>query len=47
MDEVIEPIIQEIRQAHLSDFLTNLNQRFTPVVKKPEFFVKPEEFFKK
>ena len=44
MDQVMEPIIQEIRQNHLNDYMNGLNKRFQPVVKNPEFFTKPDSF---
>ena len=42
LNDVREPIVQEMRQSHLNDWLKSLNSRFTPVVQKPEFFVQPQ-----
>jgi hypothetical protein len=39
INEVREPIIQEIRQQHLGDFITALRKRFAPQILKPEFFL--------
>jgi hypothetical protein len=39
INEVREPIIQEIRQQHLGDFITGLRKRFAPQILKPEFFL--------
>jgi peptidyl-prolyl cis-trans isomerase C len=44
LDEVTEPIVQEIRQTHLAEFLQEQNKRFLPVVTNPDFFVKPEKY---
>ena len=44
LDQVMEPIIQEIRQSHLNDYMNALNKRFQPVVKNPDFFVNPNPF---
>jgi peptidyl-prolyl cis-trans isomerase C len=44
MDEVLEPIVQEIRQTHLNDYMNGLNKRFAPAVKNSEFFMKPDSF---
>jgi hypothetical protein len=41
IEEVRETIVQEIRQAHLSEFIRNLQARFTPKIEKPEFFSQP------
>jgi hypothetical protein len=43
-NEVIEPIVQEIRQTHLNDYMNSLNSRFQPAVKNTDFFLKPETF---
>lgn len=37
--EVREPIILAIRQAHVDQFLRDLQKRFTPKIEKPEFFL--------
>ena len=47
LNDVLEPIIQEIRQTHLNDYMNGLNQQFTVQPKKPDFFVKPDEYLKK
>jgi peptidyl-prolyl cis-trans isomerase C len=39
--EVREVIVQEIRQAHLGEFLKDLQARFMPKIEKPEFFSQP------
>ena len=45
MDEVTDPIIQEIRQNHLNEWFSAINKRFEPVVKDPEFFMRPDSIF--
>jgi parvulin-like peptidyl-prolyl isomerase len=47
MDEVIETMIQEIRQTHLQDYMNGLNSQFAPRVTKADFFVNPDEYLKK
>ena len=47
LDEVREPILQELRQSHRNDWLNDLNRRFVPVVQKPEFFLQPELYVQK
>jgi hypothetical protein len=39
--EVTESIIQEIRQNHLNDFMTNLTKRFDPTIENQLFFLQP------
>ena len=39
--EVTESIIQEIRQNHLNDFMTNLTKRFDPTIENQLFFQQP------
>jgi parvulin-like peptidyl-prolyl cis-trans isomerase-like protein len=39
--EVTEPIIQEIRQSHLNDFMNNLTKRFEPAIENQQFFDQP------
>jgi parvulin-like peptidyl-prolyl isomerase len=46
MNEVAEPIIQEIRQSHLDEWLKNLNSQFRVDVKNQDFFLKPDSFLK-
>ena len=41
IDQVREPIIQEIRQTHLGDVMNSLAKRFTPTIKNPQFFAQP------
>jgi peptidyl-prolyl cis-trans isomerase C len=41
LSEVTEPIIQEIRQNHLNDFMTNLTKRFDPTIENQLFFLQP------
>lgn len=44
LSDVRESIMQELRQGHRNEWLTDLNHRFTPVVQKPEFFLNPEQY---
>jgi hypothetical protein len=44
VEQVMEPIIQEIRQTHLNDYMNALGQRFQPAVKNTDFFLKPDAF---
>ncbi len=46
LNEVAESIVQEIRQAHLDEWLKNLNDQFKAEVKNQEFFLKPDQFLK-
>lgn len=39
MKEVYEPIIQEIRQAHVNEWFAAIRTRFSAEVEKPEFFI--------
>jgi hypothetical protein len=32
LNDVHEPIVQEIRETHVKDWLTDMNTRFTPVI---------------
>lgn len=41
VEEVREAIVQELRQAHLRDFIADLQARFAPKIEKPEFFAAP------
>ena len=41
IEEVREPIVQQIRQDHLNEFMMNLQNRFRPEIKDPEFFARP------
>jgi len=41
VDDVTEPIIQEIRQNHLNEFMTNLTKRFDPTIENQQFFTQP------
>jgi len=41
LSEVTESIIQEIRQNHLNDFMTNLTKRFDPTIENQLFFLQP------
>ena len=38
LNNVALPIIQELRSAHLNEWYTNVNSRFAPQVRSPEFF---------
>jgi parvulin-like peptidyl-prolyl isomerase len=44
INDVREPITQEIRNNHLNDVLQGLNKRFTPNVLKPDFFSHPQQY---
>lgn len=39
--DVREAIVQDLRQAHLKEFIEDLQKRFTPKIEKPEFFAAP------
>lgn len=39
---VYEPIIQEIRQAHLNEWFAAIRARFTALVEDPQFFARPQ-----
>jgi hypothetical protein len=41
VNEVMEPISQEIRQAHVTEWFQNLTKRFEPTVESVEFFTQP------
>jgi len=41
VSELREPIVQQIRQDHLNEFMINLTNRFRPEIKDPEFFARP------
>jgi parvulin-like peptidyl-prolyl isomerase len=41
MNDVAEPIRQELRQAHLNDWLKALGKRFEPTIEDQQFFTKP------
>ena len=41
MNEVIEPIIQELRQVHVNEWFAAIRNRFTVEVENPQFFVQP------
>ena len=47
VNEVRETIVQELRLNHRNEWLSGLNQRFVPVVQKPEFFLQPEFYVQK
>ena len=36
---VREPIIQELKQKHFTDWLEDVNKRFKPTIERPDFFV--------
>jgi PPIC-type PPIASE domain len=44
VNDVREPIIQELRDSYRNDWLKDLNSRFVPVIQKPEFFVSPQTY---
>jgi hypothetical protein len=39
LSNVREPIIQELRQKHFTDFMSDLTNRMKPVIDRPDFFV--------
>ena len=41
ISSVREELIQAIRQEHLNQYMTELTNRFKPVVKSPDFFARP------
>ena len=41
MQEVMEPIIQDLRQAHVNEWFTAIRNRFALVVENPRFFAQP------
>jgi parvulin-like peptidyl-prolyl isomerase len=41
VNEVLDPISQEIRQAHVTEWFQNLTKRFEPTVENVEFFTQP------
>ena len=42
LNDVREPIVQDMRETHLKDWLTDMGKRFTPVVQNPQFFTQPQ-----
>ncbi len=44
LNSVREPIIQELRQAHLDAWLKDQNNRFQPTVLRPDFFLQPGRY---
>jgi peptidyl-prolyl cis-trans isomerase C len=38
LNEVASTIVDELKQKHLDEFMKSMQQRFTPVVKRPDFF---------
>jgi parvulin-like peptidyl-prolyl isomerase len=43
LSEVVGPISQEIRQAHVAEWFQNLTKRFDPTVQSLEFFAQPSK----
>ena len=43
ISEVLDPISQEIRQAHVTEWFQNLTKRFEPTVESVEFFTQPSK----
>lgn len=41
LSNVREPIIQELKQKHFTDFMTDLTRRFKPTIERPDFFTTP------
>ncbi|HEX5430439.1 MAG TPA: peptidylprolyl isomerase [Bryobacteraceae bacterium] len=44
LNDVRGPIVQELRQTHLNEWLQQLNARFKPTVQMPQFFTNPEQY---
>lgn len=44
LNEARETIVQELRDKHMGDFITTLNQQFQPKVERPEFFTQPGKY---
>ncbi|HLH41914.1 MAG TPA: peptidylprolyl isomerase [Bryobacteraceae bacterium] len=42
LNDVREPIVQEMRDNHLKDWLTDMGKRYTPVIQNPQFFAQPQ-----
>ncbi|HVO99405.1 MAG TPA: peptidylprolyl isomerase [Bryobacteraceae bacterium] len=40
---VSEPIIQELKQKHFTDWMQEIGIRFKPVIERPDFFIKPDQ----
>ncbi len=40
---VHEPIVQELKQKHFTDWMQEISVRFKPVIDRPDFFVKPTD----
>ncbi len=43
IDAVREPIIQELKQKHFTDWMQEISVRFKPVIERPDFFIKPAD----
>jgi peptidyl-prolyl cis-trans isomerase C len=41
ISQVTSQIVQQLRQDHLNEFMTNLTNRFRPAIQDPEFFARP------
>jgi hypothetical protein len=41
LSNVHEPIIQELKQKHFTDYMDDLAKRFKPVIERPDFFTAP------
>jgi peptidyl-prolyl cis-trans isomerase C len=44
VEELLDPISQQIRQNHLSEWLNGLSKRFEPSIENAEFFRRPGDF---
>jgi len=42
LDDVREPILKELQQSHLNEWINDLNKRFTPAIQSPQFFSQPQ-----
>lgn len=43
LNAVLEPIIQELKQKHFTDWMQQISVRFKPTIERPDFFVKPTD----
>jgi peptidyl-prolyl cis-trans isomerase C len=43
LEAVREPIVQDLKQKHFTDWLQQVSLRLKPVIERPDFFVKPTD----
>ena len=43
LDAVREPIVQELKQKHFTDWMQQISVRFKPTIERPDFFVRPTD----